>query len=509
MAESLQEKLNKNFQDVKKKFNYPILSTPEIKDKLPFPAIIEDDVLSYKISIQKSYLEEANDTCLKGILSEEVDHYITHPRDVERILLELTCLEKYPNKEILCFMFDDYVVNLNLVLNKNIYDNAENLRTFGDKEQSAIRLMLAYLSDVTGLDYGIKPNDLDEKLKEKLALLKDIRFLNLNHLRYNIQRFATIMQDVELPIKYPGTGIFQFRPQDLEKALTELAGKLSIEEYRKMLGVVNDELEKRGGGIGPGYKRAVEELGDSDIAFYLARAKSSPIKIKGLPLCGDGGLYPASITDFSLDDDINDWDPINSLGKLIPGLAKKFFKEEFVTFGKREKIPDAWILIDSSDSMKNPAEYSPAVDAGCRAAHSYIENGACVGVTNFSDTNLNLMPTNDLMEICKRIRKFQAGGTTPDLKELQEYAMKLKELTDMLFISDAGLHNMVEFLEWFEPIANIHRITVIWVYNFAEEFVRNYNMLKTRYKDRASFNVVMNDMDIPKIVVGELNKIFY
>jgi len=454
----------------------------------------------YKVVVSRRQIEKLSNDAIVGLFHHELNHWVKHPYDAKTIILELHWLGDRPNKKMIRNLFDDIVVNLDLVINKGLDEVSYVYREIRPVTKID-HLMRALLHKLTGLDFG--EYRLDSNLKKKLEELLEIDFLDTNRIRLknNIRRFADIIEDIldEQTVTFIIFDLEDFSKEDISRALREIAKEVDREEYIRIVKELLRDIEIEKGAETKTVGMAEEirkEFQDPEIEWYKARAMNYTIHIK--PLKRTGSLYPSEIKDFEIEDGIDSYNPIESYGKLIPGLAKKYSLEDFEGFDEKA-VPDAVIIIDSSGSMRNPdRKVSYAVLGAFAIARSYLESGAKVGVINFSNRNIELLPTKG-DEVYKVIKIYQGGGTVLHVDQLEEYVKKVGN-ADYILITDAGLYNITEVIEFFARLK--YRLTLIWIKSDVknlEEFRRNFEM----FKKLRNINIVEveSEEDIPRIAI--------
>jgi hypothetical protein len=195
----------------------------------------------------------------------------------------------------------------------------------------------------------------------------------------------------------------------------------------------------------------------------------------------------------------------NSGGMILPGITTKIKPIEIPIKSVDYKAPHLLLEIDSSGSMINPKlKKSPAVVAGDCAARSYHINDSYVGVLNFSGDTFYLPYTRDLDAVFAAITAFQGGGTTVDMEMLKKMLGKdraelyekqvernirhmLGEIPvkavrknisvsvpeeiftpgsiDVIMITDGGISNLGETLDFLEERSEVNRATIFLVDN--------------------------------------------
>ena len=506
------DKIQPIFKQARKDLYYP----PIVKVE---PAQIETMEITfsgpkYRLLVGREITEKFSSQALLGIFHHELNHWVKHPYDVRTVILEYCWLGETNEKDEIRNLFDDVIVNLDLLINKGLREVAQAYREL-PAASKVDRLLRAFYSRVTGIDFG--GVTLEAELQERIHSLSTIDFLDLSNVRLknNIRRFAKVIGDLldeksELP--FICVALRDFGAENITRAMESIAGEVLPQEYQRIAAEVvevlnSDKLsvERRSGGpgISPGEKLRISYLERPDISWYRTRARRYSVSIESL--IKQGSLYPDQITDFELDDSIDTFNPIESYGKVLPSLAKKHELAEFERYGEIS-VPDAVIIIDSSGSMPNPEEVvSYAVLGGFSLARNYLALGARVGVINFSNSNLELVPTRNRQRVYETLKIYQGHGTTLHIDDLDQYVRSMDAGgRDYILITDAGIENMGEVVDYFSEVKG--RLTIIWLKSgteFEEQFRENYQLFRERLPGSVTFAEVAHEKDIPRIAVGK------
>lgn len=501
------------FKEARKDLFYP----PIVKVE---PAQIETMEITfsgpkYRLLVGKEITEKFSSEALLGIFHHELNHWVKHPYDVRTLILEYYWLGETTEKDEIRNLYDDVIVNLDLVINRGLQEIAQAYRELAAASKID-RLLQAFYSRVTGIDFG--GVGLEAELQERVESLRTIDFLDRSKVRLksNIRRFAKIIEDLldeksELPFIF--FALRDFGKENITRAMESIAGEVLPQEYQKIAAEVIEELknsgelppENRSGGVGisPGEKVLVKDLERPDVSWYRSRARRYSISIESL--IKQGSLYPDQITDFELDDSIDIFNPVESYGKVLPSLAKKHELAEFERYGEIS-VPDAVIIIDSSGSMPNPGEVaSYAVLGAFSLARNYLDLGARVGVINFSNVNLELGPTRNRQRVYEMLKIYQGHGTTLHIDDLDQYVRSIVEgVRDYILITDAGIENIGEVVDYFSEVKG--RFTIIWLKSeseFEDKFKENYELFRKKLPGSVTFAEVAHEQDIPRIAVGK------
>lgn len=494
----MENSLTNLFKKARKDLLYPPIYKVELAD-IELSGI--DFSGRWKILISKKAIDNFSAEALLGIFHHQLNHWAKHPYDAKTIILENHYLGEIPNRTEIRNLYDDAVVNLDLIINKGLSEIATAYRESIPKNKSD-KVLRAFYKEVTGLDFGdfiIEP-----ELKDKVKALLEIDFLNTKgtFLKLNIRKFAFIMQDLiegEKTIPFGSFSLKQLNPQEIRKSLRNLAKELSLDEYRQIVNNILSEIEHS---ISPGNKALAVELTRPDVRWYEAKALDYTIYIESI--YRDGSLYPNEIKDYDLEESIDHYSPVESYGMLIPGIAKKYTLEGFE--GGGDAIPsDAVLIIDASGSMTQPdINLSYAVLSAFCLAKNFIENGSKVGVVNFSDRNITLLPTYEKQKVFETLITYQGGGTTLHIEDFLKYLgmanLKGREDIDYIIITDAGIHNLEALVNNFRKIKG--RITFLWI-KLGESFKERFKIIKESLPTNVTFVEIDDPKDMAKIAVGK------
>ncbi len=414
---------------------------------------------------------------LLGAFHHALNHWARHPYDLKTVILESFWLRDYENGNAIRELFDDVVVNLDLVVNRGLDAVAEMYRELPVRSEGDA-LIRAYFSRITGIDFG--RTELDEKLEKRLESLLKIDFLDRKRLKSNLLKFSELVHDLEISLPFENPELGDFSKEDVERAMAEIAREVDLKEFEeisKFLGISGEQGEQR----------------KADVDWYIHRASRYVVYIESSEKTGS--LYPNELVDFSLDDSVEFYSPVESYGRVIPGIAKKYSAEEF--YGVSSEARNAVIVIDSSGSMKDPKKCSYAVLGAFAVARSYMDIGGKVGVVNFSGRNLELPPCRG-REVYETLAIYQGGGTRLNADRLKSYIERYGcSKFDFILITDAGIENIEEAVKELSSL----NLTVIWINEYAKD-VKDFVKRGKRLKEVATnFYEVEDEKDIPGIVI--------
>ncbi|MCX8031140.1 MAG: VWA domain-containing protein [Thermodesulfovibrionales bacterium] len=496
------EKLKDIFKKARKDLLYPPISNFTLDNDIN---ICEFDFSGrWKIIIDRKIAHDLSLVALLGVFHHQLNHWAKHPYDLKTIILENYYLGDMPNKTEIRNLYDDAVANLDLVINKELTEIATTYKEIPPKSK-ADNVLRAFYKEVTGLDFGDSLSDPD--LQEYVKALLEIDFLNTNRmfLKLNLKKFAHLIKDLmdkDPAIPFGFFSLNQFTLQEIKRSLRNIAKEFSLDEYRKIVNNVSEEIK---GSIAPANQSFLEELKRPDIGWYETKALDYTIYIEAI--YKDGSLYPDEIKDFEIEESIDHYSPVESYGMFLPGIAKKYTLRGFE--GNAYAIPsDAVVIIDSSGSMIQPdINLSYAVLSAFCLAKNYIENGSKVGVVNFSDRNISLLPTQEKRKVFETLIAYQGGGTTLHIGDFLNYIdsanLKKRKDVDYIIITDAGIHNLDPLLSYLPEMSG--RITFLWI-KTGESFKDKFQKIKESLPSNVTFVEIDNIKDMAKIAVGKAFK---
>lgn len=553
--------------------------------------------------VKKAGLEQ--DVAVRGILKHEFGHYVIYPRECAQLLflghIADSQWKKY-HKHVLAYWID-VLDNLPQILKehrgKEVRELYRGMNTLFEQEQmlpdqtrklleglqinpdqlrevlrqySVDRLLTAYYQAQSKQDLGVDLSDapyLEEKLKE----LMTINYLDTASEITNFVLFGTIIKEVlekleeNLP-KVPedvlkkllepyitdAPDMKDFSDKQIEEGLDYIIRKWGKRRYEmirdyveRQTGKKYDQPERNRPGIG--LERTELQFHDDQIPYYERKARTYGLHIHKKPLIVDvRDQYPEGKHTFHVGDPVRTLDPFSTGGRVLPGITKRHQLKAGTKKDKQYRVPHLLIVLDSSGSMIRPEEGSPAITAGFVAARNYWENGAEVGVMNFSGDTAFLLPTRNLEQVYSMNCAYWGGGTTPNIEKIKEYMRRIHggekgvfyttekdyerviermdpserreyldknlqidlkgglqqtyEKLDTIMITDGGIANLEEVITYFNATAEVTRNTIFLLtykdkdgtYNIPEEFQQE--LLNTQVIP------VTKDDDLVNIVIG-------
>lgn len=508
------------FQRARQALGYPPIERVEYNPNIS-SADLDFSRNEAKVVVNPAVAGTMSPEARTGLYMHVLGHYTGHPYDAVTVLRELRWLTDFDEPELIREHFDDIVNNLILLSN----DHPEVAAAYREEGMGAPvhEIVKKYLEEVSGEDFGAQFDELQDDQQAFVNELFRIDFLDRDNLKRNLRRFARAFTDLVGDIDPTfgnDYGLSSMNAVDVERALQDMAEELSPEEYEDLAETVADALDRDEegeeddeddtgdedadegdaegtSGIGRG-SGTLDRLNRADVSYYENLSANYSLRLRG-PETRRGGTYPSEIAPFRLGDSVADFDPVNSYGKLIPGVAKKWRREGYEVHGDAEQPPDALIVIDASGSMPDPRrERSSVVLGGFCAANAYLERGSSVAVANFGDVTLTLDFTRDRDAIYEHLCIYQGGGTTLRTATIERLERNRPDLHTIV-ITDIGLDNFPEVTDYLlTRKRDVSKTTLIW--SAKQGFRPRFDHLS----DTVTGYEVQDEADIPGIVLGEI-----
>ncbi len=388
---------------------------------------------------------------------------------------------------------------------------------------------------------------LEEELPEKL--------------KQQQQGCQQIMKMLMQPVLADAPGIKDFSESQIDEALDKIIKKWGKTRYEMIREYVEEERgrtydsqhaqKKR-----PiaGFEHSALTFHDEDIEFYKRKAGTYGLYIHKKPIVTDvTSNYPEGSQVFRVGDPVHRMNKFSTGGLILPGITQRYREQKGTRKDKKFRVPDALILLDTSGSMLPPyvidkhPNGSEAVLGANIIATNYHANGAHVGVANFSVETAFLAPTRDIHAVRRMLTAYWGGGTYSNIPKLKEYVERMarggipisytteqdyKELVnhmdheqrkefeeknitvslkkevreqyekmDNFLITDGGIANIEELVEYMNSIAAYARNTVFLLGNKKQaEDWRNFGMKNTQIIS------VEDARDLAGIVIGNVQR---
>lgn len=512
-------------------FGRPALRTPKIKDDPSGTASI--NIMSKDITLDPAFLQQMvrkgmdPDQLLYGLLSHEVNHYRHHPYDLATLLLELHALSYLdggkmggPKATQIRLHFDDLIDNSNLIVKGKSDSIACVYSNMDTPAGSILSLSLAYYRAISGDDHFDSNSTSVEGFAERLSKMVNIDFTNRSNIMAKVTAYAKIVEDMlenggnggsgrqngtgkdEAGSKSEGgcsdeddTGLGickgidpkQFDEKDLEKAMKEVAQKVSPKEF--------DKIKKYAESI---ISHSDQNPKTASVEFYMALAERHGIKVEPTPIVSSNTTYPSGLREWEIGSGVKGLNLFKSGGRIITGLTKQWQSESMHTFGSKKGLPDSVIIIDSSGSMTDPTtSISNAVIGAFSIALAYTRNGAKADVINFSDSS-SVTEYKSELDALKALVEYRGKGTNPPVAKLLGLVADTKK--DITVITDgfggAGQGSIDNFMKIINEIGKTNRVSYVYIGGDVSEIAAKY--------PHVQFHSVSTADDIGSIVLGDM-----
>ncbi len=447
--------LNEAWEEVKHLMGYPVLKFPLITTKDVETASI--NMITKEIKISETFMKRLSQyvsekDAFKIISAHEVSHHTYCPYDLKTLMsldFEMTKIMGRPTK--ITNWFTDVFVNLDIIekgieINK-AYWLSEELSIF----QETIKELY---TKKTGLFFGQKNKNFVNKEVLNKALKLDYKNTEINTLKDTAIKFAKIFSDIYSNEEASDSlnDYTKYSDSDVDDAFKDLVKTLSPEDFYEAIKYAEKTNITQ--------KITTKNLKD----YYHSLSKKYFLKIvkEKETIIGE----EQRIKEWDSEDSISSINIYRSNAKFIPGisLSSKSYFNEYRGLDKKQKIPDALILLDSSASMDNPGiKLSKAVMAGFIISDFYLKNKKSVAVINFSSfAKLNNFSYNR-SSVYDGLILYQGEYTNIDLSVVDSV---VKNDVDIYLISDEAIDNYLDFESFIAAKPNIKNITVMGINSF-------------------------------------------
>lgn len=242
------------------------------------------------------------------------------------------------------------------------------------------------------------------------------------------------------PILKDAPDLRDFSDKQISEGLDKIIRKYGKFRYERIRDYVEratgrkfDMLAGDGSGSGQGGKlaglgKSGIKMHDEEIPYYQRKASTYGLYIHKKPIVSDVfNSYPEGTTVFRVGDPIKTLNPFSTGGLILPGITKRYKLKQGHKRDRQYKIPHLLIVLDTSGSMTEPTQSSLAVLASYILARNYYENGASVGVINFSTDLAMLPPTRDINAVYSMLCAYWGGGTVLNHKKIMEYVKRIAD----------------------------------------------------------------------------------
>jgi len=494
---TLEQSLDEAWNDTKKLFSYPPIKKPEFTDNTNTAAI---DMSNHKITVSKKFVRKVSSnaaknnyslddsTIMKGLLHHEVNHYMYCPYDMTTLMKIEDQISKVTDNNIhtIANYFMDVVINLDLMKKKKRMEVSEVYKHL-DKIHPVDQLMSAIYQDKTRADFGV--NITSPGMNARLDELKKIDYLNKKKWMKSSKKFAELITDLindqnknDL-LKVDNWDSDCYTDGDIEKALSDVAKEFDVRDFK--------DAVKRAGIKVNSIPQGIDSL------YYDQQSKKYLMHIKPRNVKGKS-VENTEHKKYEISDSYSSIDVFNSYGKYMPGLSQVWKPVEQPINGTLAGIPDLVLALDTSGSMPDPTkELSPAVLGAFCAAKLYLEKNSRVATYNFSSNIYLTEFSRDKAKIFKNLSMFQDGGTFFDVQSLSNLINSTKTKADLMIVTDMGIENFDETMNYLKTIKKANRINILWIDSYSDIDISNLN------SDNFNIYKIKDNNDIPKIMIGE------
>jgi len=240
----------------------------------------------------------------------------------------------------------------------------------------------------------------------------------------------------------------------LEDALNKIARDKGLNHYERIKRFLKKKTGKELGKFrADPRKSTIAGLESSDITWnndlidYYKRKSIGRVYIHKKPLIIDSyEAYPFDSNKFSVSDEFAKLNPF-STPKIMPGITQKHKMHDGMRKDKKFTYPDLFISLDSSGSMRDPRSLSQAVLAGFMLAVNYHRNDSRVGVMNFSADSAILFPTRQIDDVYSMLCAYWGGGTVYDTEKIDDFikTMKIKGELEKIGLKGVQISNEKDY----------------------------------------------------------------
>lgn len=517
----------------------PLLDPPKLVGLKDGGALTSDfDLDTHRIRVNPEYVEKAcadngidKESLLELLLTHETFHHLVAPYDSETaiknaLLTNNITLNKNLSAKILEHYYEMKVHSVHALESDELKDIV--YKTIIKPTEDINDPNETFYADVLATRLGIKRparNIPDPAYEKAVSILGKLDYLRDDENDARLALFTRIFmrfvkEDAPQGNGSVGTaggqdvfsqhdglnggkyGLGRFSTEELTQGLKEMTKELDITQFNKMLSDLGlkDALSKANGGKKAG-RGGINDVKPGNILYFLAKSESyNPPKILRGRKVYD--LYQSGTSPFDInDDELEEYDAINSFGQLTGPLARKKEYAKSVSFERGDqKLGDLLIIKDTSASMDTA--YEEATTASLVMAKAYLNGGADVSVYNFSSERQHsyLPAGKDIWSIAKLLVASYSDGTEINIEDIKK---KLGKNQDILLFTDLEIANLEELLDLITTTKN-GRVAVFLKSD--EEYYDDGGFLDItkRYKSIKIYKYKQVD-DPSKMVIKDIN----
>ncbi len=455
---------------------------------LDFPVIVgEDDKKTdtasfdnetHKIFVNKGYVDSesknkeiAKESLLETLLTHETFHHLVAPYDSDTairnaILVSKITFDKEISSRIIEYYYEMKVHSIHALETPAVKDTIYKtiIKPAEKSNDPNTTLYADVLATRLGLEIPMREIS-DPEYKKAVSILGKMDYLRDDENDARLSLFARIFKKFIKEDKKDESdsgeggsvfskhdklnggkyGLSRFSKEEMMHGLGQIAQQIDKQQFKKMLsdlGLDKSFAQKNYGQmVGRG---GVNDIKFDDTLYFMSKAEMyNPPKIVKSRKVYD--LYQSGTSPFDINEnELEDYDPINSFGQLTEPLARKKEYSKVTSYEKGDqRLGDLLIIKDTSSSMDNI--HDEVTIASLVMAKAYINSGSEVSIYNFSSKNQHshLPRSRDIWSIARLLVGKYSGGTEINISDLKK---RLGKGEDVLLFTDLGIANIEELM---------------------------------------------------------------
>lgn len=527
----LTETIGRVMPAVRKEFLFPPLSEVELSETNP---ALPGGLVGRKVVINTNFvtrltseLDLQPERVASSVIARSLNRFWRIPEDFLQVLrLYAHIREVVIDAENAKQFLETYLAlwnEIDLYVNRGrAEDLIELYRASVASDQEKLKARYRVLVEVLQLKWGVDLGvELDEFWEHVVYELAEIDYLRSEDRQADIKAFGRLMSRYFTLIKEK-TGKDPQKEEEKEEepahwpletttlenlgCVQDIRGGIIqfLDEYPDGMKILEEFSALSGNMKGLLGKDALLE--GSRWWWYRHLAERYSLSVRKKPSEETGRVYRVSLTEWAPEDGIKDIAEQATFGPVgMPILTKKWLHSGPESHYSDRQVPDLLVAIDTSGSMTNSnSEKSYAVLGGFVAANTYLNYGSKVAVYNFSNADLVQDFTTDHTQVHKHLAAYQGGGTELNPDTLDAILKKSRREVDLLVITDMGLNSFEDTIAKLAVHAKTRRLFLILV----NENQGNVEKAREQLPDDVQFYHIKDEADIPKIVLGAIERSF-
>ncbi len=534
MTKTLQQIMDGEWHEARKRYHYPQLPKPKLVNDASNGAV---NLQTLEITVSEPFItgfpkhgiDQAE--AFNEVLTHELTHFMRYPGSPLNVLRLQKATQgvvaEGEHASQLRTDFTEVQTNLYMLTERKHPATAPMRKVYQpDEKDTSARIIYGLYQTASGQDFGVKLN------KEEAAAVKKLQgidFLNKRDELANVRRFAEVMKDYRTQRKQPQDAGSQSGGMPTPRASMDIFDENQVREGLRAFArecnnpaefeKVAEQLLKEGKegkthtGLLPGIGRDITLMARN---FYSALAANYAIPIRKKPMVSTGSVYPHSHAPFTFEDQMTDVDPFSSPG-ILPGITKKWVRVEGQSFGEQEGVPSNLLIVDNSPSMfmpGGPRVISPAdrvyphIVGATAVSNAYLANGSQVAVYSFGSNDHLTGFSKDREKVHAELRRFSVnGGTTFNAGLLETLVKQSEGACDITVVSDMGISNLDGFVKSLLKLPQTHRVHLLYTNRdpSLSGYIASLRDSFGKQPNVAIMPLVAYD-DISKVTMGELSK---